>query len=183
MLEIRRHLDACAACRAECESLRDVKRLLSSLALRTPRADLESLLRADALRASHPVARWLPAAWSSAWREGAVPLPRPRPRPRPLAAAAVLSLATLFLATATLDSPGGSSSARIPAPDVYRSYVEQSAAAYPASLPVADPTPPIWSADGGNYRLLSIFNDRPAVDYRADVKAYRTFKGDNPPSE
>jgi negative regulator of sigma E activity len=60
MLAIRDHLEQCAGCAAEHEALLQTKRLLSSLALRAPRADMEALLQ-DAIEReeSRPHRRWL----------------------------------------------------------------------------------------------------------------------------
>lgn len=100
MLEVRAHIDQCPSCRAEHQTLRDTKRLLSSLALRTPRAEFEDLLRAEVARTASPLT-WLLPAWLSAWREGGLAVPRRRP----LTTVAALSLAGLLMATATLDAP------------------------------------------------------------------------------
>ena len=153
MLEIRAHLDRCPVCEAEYESLRETKRLLSSLALRIPPADLEAALRAEVERASHPVRRWMPS-WLLAWRQGAATTP-PLLRPRPLATA-MLSLAGVFLATATLETPrpeGRQQSLRTAAAGVSPRYdgFYPSGALYPAyvgphvvrpfSPPLSDPNP------------------------------------------
>jgi len=115
MLDIRGHLGTCSVCRAEQESLVQTKRLLSSLALQTPRAELEQLLVVHAERETTPslLSRVLPPEWTDAmlfrW-EGVGNLGSPRLRP--LAATAVLSLAGLCLATASVSGPsdeGGAS--------------------------------------------------------------------------
>lgn len=129
MLAVRAHLGDCPLCRSEHQSLSDTKRLLASLALQTPRADLEQLLLSDADRASRPwTSRLVPEfvrEWISFQRvAGADPFPEPRQQPattgrlRPLAATALLSLAGLCLATAKLsgtheESPQGFASADI----------------------------------------------------------------------
>jgi len=155
MLEIRAHLDRCPACQAEHQALRQTKHLLSSLALRAPRAEFESLLLSQAQHMSHPLARWVPS-WLMAWRDGAVSWPRPRP----LAATAVLSLAGLFLATASLDTPA-SAPVRVAVPDVHQSfvrppYMEQHLLPAPYTAPV-DTTPLTWSGDR-NAPILSVFH-------------------------
>ena len=132
MLEIRAHTDACASCRAEIESLRATKRLLSSLRSRVPRQEFEALLCSEAERASHPLYRFQ-SSWLLAWREGVVVFPRSRP----LAATAALSLAGLLLATASLETP------RERAP---RAALSEMTAAYPASAfvyPTSSPPPSV----------------------------------------
>jgi anti-sigma factor RsiW len=85
------HLKECPHCRGEYQSLLDTKRLLASLAHRTSRADIESLLRSEEEQ------RLLEPAASGLFR-GAL-------RPKPLAATALLSLAGLWIASASLDTP------------------------------------------------------------------------------
>jgi len=102
MLDVRAHVEQCAVCRAEQESLSQTKRLLSSLSYTTPRAELEQMLVVRAERASNPklLDRIMPPEWGDAmlWRwEGIGSLGSPRLRS--LAATALLSLAGLCLAT------------------------------------------------------------------------------------
>lgn len=162
MLDIRAHLDQCAPCRQEHQSLQETKRLLGSLALKTPRLELDALLHAEAQRAAqqHPLSRrWVPAWLTAAGRDSRSLLPL-LPRPRPLAATAALSLAGLCLATAPLrDAPGGGASddhltAVLQTPDGmpqaqqagYPAYTDHRWFVQPASLPLSDPTPLTWSS-------------------------------------
>lgn len=85
------HLRECPYCRGEHQSLLDTKRLLVSLAHRTPRTEIESLLRSE----EDP--RFAESGSSSFFR-GVL-------RPKPLTATALLSLAGLWIASASLDSP------------------------------------------------------------------------------
>jgi len=84
------HLKECPHCRGEYQSLLDTKRLLSSLAHRTSRAEIESLLRSEEAQ------RFIEPA-SGGFFRGAL-------RPKPLAATALLSLAGLWIASASLDT-------------------------------------------------------------------------------
>lgn len=152
MLEVRAHLEACRACRAEHESLQQTKHLLASLALRAPRPEFESLLRTDLERSlAFPFAlRWLPASWLLAWRDGAVGLSLPRPRP--LMAAAALSLTTLFLASATVHSPSAKPDqeqsprpALAPTPQLYPSYTSYTSYTFVPTVPLAQPPPLVWT--------------------------------------
>jgi anti-sigma factor RsiW len=140
MLSVRAHLDDCALCRSEYQSLSDTKHLLASLALQTPRAELEKLLLCDAERSARPwparlvperVRDWFLVAWSSLEdaaaaereaREYAAPAaPSGGLRLRPLAATALLSLAGLCLATAKLSGPHDESAPAM-GPEVYGGY-------------------------------------------------------------
>ncbi len=85
------HLRECPHCRGEYQSLLDTKRLLSSLAHRASRAEIESLLQSEVDN------RCLESGFASIFR-GAL-------RPKPLTATVVLSLAGLWIASASLDSP------------------------------------------------------------------------------
>jgi len=80
-------------CRLEYQSLADTKRVLASLAHRTPRAEIDALLSLE----------------PSSDRYGGGSASRGLLRPRPLAATVLLSVAGLWLASTTLDSgsPGG----------------------------------------------------------------------------
>jgi hypothetical protein len=84
------HLNECPYCRGEYQSLLDTKRLLASLAHRTSRAEIESLLKTED-------SRLIESSPNSFFR-GAL-------RPKPLAATALLSLAGLWVASASLDTP------------------------------------------------------------------------------
>lgn len=141
MLAVRAHLDDCALCRSEYRSLSDTKRLLASLALQTPRAELEQLLLCDAERSARPwparlvperVRDWFVLAWSNledaaAERDTssapAVGSAQPAGglRLRPLAATALLSLAGLCLATAKLSGPHDESASAF-GPEVFGGY-------------------------------------------------------------
>lgn len=85
------HLKECPHCRGEYQSLLDTKRLLASLAHRTSRSEIESLLRSG----EDP---WLIEPAAGGFFRGAL-------RPKPLAATALLSLAGLWIASASLDTP------------------------------------------------------------------------------
>jgi len=78
--EVREHLAGCAACRADLEGLRAVKRLLGALPVPEPPGDLETAILARVERAR----RW----W---W------LPRPRPAVALAAAALTVVLVTVPL--------------------------------------------------------------------------------------
>ncbi len=91
MEPIRVHLDECPHCRGEYQSLLDTKRLLSSLANRTSRAEIESLLKMEEDRN-------LSESASMGVFRGVL-------RPKPLTATALLSLAGLWIASASLDRP------------------------------------------------------------------------------
>lgn len=142
MLEIRAHLDDCAPCRMEHESLRATKHLLGSLALKAPREELEALLLSQADRESRPAARWLPS-WMLAALDGAVGIPVPRPR---TLAAAALSVAGVFLASAPLreapHEPAFPRTASVPAN--YPMYVDDRLVQPSTALPASDPTPLTW---------------------------------------
>ncbi len=86
------HLNECTHCRGEYQSLLDTKRLLASLAHRSSRAEIESLLKAEEGRFAD-------------YGSGSGSLFRGALRPKPLAATVVLSLAGLWIASASLDSP------------------------------------------------------------------------------
>lgn len=88
------HLNECPRCRGEYQSLLDTKRLVASLAHRTSRAEIESLLRTEG------DSRLVDSGSSHLFR-GAL-------RAKPLTATALLSLAGLWAASASLDSPAGS---------------------------------------------------------------------------
>jgi len=141
MLEIGEHLEGCAACRTEYQTLRETKHLLAALALQGPREEFEALLRAEVARAASPAIRWLPG-WLLAWQGGALSLPRPRP----LTTAAFLSVAAVLFVTATLDTPSDKpvQSARAATPDSYLPLVDTPLVS-PASLSVADRTPLTWN--------------------------------------
>ena len=87
------HLNECPHCRGEYQSLLDTKRLLASLAHRTSRAEIESLLRAEEERRFTDSATGVGSIFRGALR------------PKPLAATVVLSLAGLWIASASLDRP------------------------------------------------------------------------------
>ena len=87
------HLHECPHCRGEYQSLLDTKRLLASLAHRTSRAEIDSLLRS---KEDHRFTD--SAAGSSSLFRGVL-------RPKPLTATFLLSLAGLWIASASLDSP------------------------------------------------------------------------------
>lgn len=106
MLDIRDHLSRCPSCAREYDELRQTKRLLGTLALRTPEAgtDFETRLRQSVAQQS----AWgglgrLPGMFS-AWRQGATSLTPPRVRT--LTTATALSVAGLLLGTITLDRAG-----------------------------------------------------------------------------
>jgi hypothetical protein len=108
MLAIRAHLDICPPCRLEHQTLSETKRLVASLALKTPRAELERLLLDDLEEPVRPVS--LPRFFTSVNQPvgGLAPVDVTegfRVRPRTLAVTAVLSLAGLWLASASLDGP------------------------------------------------------------------------------
>jgi len=176
MLAVRAHLGGCPLCRSEHQSLSDTKRLLASLALQTPRADLEQLLLSDADRASRPwTSRLVPEfvrEWISFQRvAGADPFPEPRQQPapagrlRPLAATALLSLAGLCLATAKLSGTHEESLQGVASADIFPGYssftvvVPATAVAAPTRLqqaplpdafvrPVGPPVYESWARDG-----------------------------------
>lgn len=141
MLEIRAHLDACAACRGEHEALGETKRLLSSLALRTPRVEFETLLHDGAIRAADPLARWLPS-WLIAPFGALAAALSSLPRPRTLVATGVFSLAGLMLATARLQGPVESPAQAAPTPDVFPTSRQQ-VLLWPGS-PVPDRSPVLF---------------------------------------
>lgn len=112
MLAIRRHLDECPSCRAEHQSLRDTKHLLSSLALRAPASGFERHLRAEVEREAsrHPLIRWMPAALNadidtlSAWfgsRRDSGPV---LPKGRSFATLAAISVAGVVFGTMLRDA-------------------------------------------------------------------------------
>ncbi|GEM_PF-2314334 len=107
------HLDVCPLCRSEYDSLKETKRLLASLALQTPREELEQLLQSSC-QSRHPLQRLLPdwlsdrlAYWGSVLAEdGARPSRTAESsRGRALAATALFSVAGLCLASASLNGP------------------------------------------------------------------------------
>jgi anti-sigma factor RsiW len=115
MLAIREHLHCCASCYEEHEALSQTKRLVSSLALKAPRAELEALLLREATIAQQPWSNqlhWLPM-WISdriegLWSGDSSSLALTRGgvlRVKPLAATAVLSIAGFCLASAAVDGP------------------------------------------------------------------------------
>jgi hypothetical protein len=85
------HLNECPHCRGEYQSLLDTKRLLASLAHRTSRAEIESLLQAEEVNT-------FPESGANGFFRGVL-------RPKPLTATALLSLAGLWIASASLDGP------------------------------------------------------------------------------
>lgn len=106
MLLLRSHLNECPACAAECRSLRETKQIIASLALKTPRADLEQLLRAQAESKERmgPLYRLFPT-WAFS-PESLRPQERGSTlRAKPLAATVILSVAGFWLASAALDGP------------------------------------------------------------------------------
>jgi anti-sigma factor RsiW len=111
MLAIRAHLDVCPSCRLEHQTLSETKRLVASLALKTPRAELERLLLTDLGRPSRPVSlpalsRFIPPVNQAVSQPDMVDITEGfRVRPRTLAVTALLSLAGLWLASASLDGP------------------------------------------------------------------------------
>jgi hypothetical protein len=111
MLTVRAHLGYCPDCQMEHEALLQTKRLLTSLAMRTPRAELESLLVMEIEReARRPFRRWLPSfpipaffyQIADAWDE-AVANTDMRVRPNTVLATVALSVVGLWMASATLD--------------------------------------------------------------------------------
>lgn len=111
MLAVRAHLGYCPDCQMEHEALQQTKRLLTSLAMRTPRAELESLLVMEIERESRrPFRRWLPSLpvpaffyqIADAWDE-AVANTDMRVRPNTVLATVALSVVGLWMASATLD--------------------------------------------------------------------------------
>ena len=115
MISIREHMRGCASCCEEHEALSQTKRLVASLALKAPRAELEALLLRESVSVNQSwVSRfpWLPA-WITDRAEGfteasgtIAAVPRNIPlRIKPLAATAVLSVAGFCLASATVDGP------------------------------------------------------------------------------
>lgn len=154
MLDIRAHLEVCPGCRVEYQTLRDTKRLLSSLALRAPRAEFEALLGAEVARNASPLKRFLPS-WLDFRRYTAVSLTALPRRPTPLLAAAALSVAGLVLATATLDAPSDTVAARAASPEVYPRYVEEHIV---YRSPYTEPVPETTTWNAGNSVMLSSFN-------------------------
>lgn len=115
MIAIREHMRGCACCCEEHEALSQTKRLVASLALKAPRAELEALLLREAASVNQSwVSRfqWLPA-WITDRAEGLTAPPATMVAPprigllrvKPIAATAVLSVAGFCLASATVDSP------------------------------------------------------------------------------
>lgn len=111
MLAVRSHLGYCPDCHMEHEALLQTKRLLTSLAMRTPRAELESLLVMEIERESRrPFRRWLPSLpvpaflyqIADAWEE-AVANTDMRVRPNTVLATVALSVMGLWMASAALD--------------------------------------------------------------------------------
>lgn len=114
MLTVRAHLGYCPDCHMEHEALLQTKRLLTSLAMRTPRAELESLLMTEIERESRrPFRRWLPSLpvptffyqIADAWDE-AVANTDMKVRPNTVLATVALSVVGLWMASATLDEEG-----------------------------------------------------------------------------
>lgn len=95
-LKVQAHLDRCACCCDELESLRQTKLLLGELARQRPRAELERLLVIEARRAEMRPS----SPWDSFRRFGDTPI-----RPRVALATAALSLTALWAATTRL-APG-----------------------------------------------------------------------------
>lgn len=95
------HLDACPSCRLEQEALSCTKKLVASLATRTPRQELENLLSIEAQRLENPTLR---DRVTVLLEELGYALRTPL-LPKPLVVTAALSLAGLWLATTTLDGP------------------------------------------------------------------------------
>ncbi len=111
MLAVRAHIGYCPDCQMEHEALLQTKRLLTSLAMRTPRAELESLLMTELGReARRPYRRWLPTVpvpafiyqLADAWEE-ALANTDTRVRPNTVLATVALSVAGLWMASAALD--------------------------------------------------------------------------------
>jgi hypothetical protein len=92
-IRVQEHLDQCACCCNELESLRQTKRLLGELARQRPRAELERLLVIEARRAELRPA----SPWDGLRRLAETPV-----RPRAALATAALSLAALWAATTRL---------------------------------------------------------------------------------
>lgn len=92
-LKVQAHLDRCACCCDELESLRQTKLLLGELARQRPRAELERLLVIEARRAEMRPS----SPWDSFRRFGDTPI-----RPRVALATAALSLTALWAATTRL---------------------------------------------------------------------------------
>lgn len=99
---VRDHLEGCAKCHREYQTLCETKRLVASLAVRAPRTDLEELLRAGLQQSAPPTLRERVAYW---WEERVSSSEQLQVRPHVLAATALFSLAGLWLATVTLDGP------------------------------------------------------------------------------
>lgn len=115
MLAVRAHIGYCPDCQMEHEALLQTKRLLTSLAMRTPRAELESLLVVEIERESRrPFRRWLPSLpipafvyqMADAWEE-AVANTDMRVRPNTVLATVALSVVGLWMASAALDGEEG----------------------------------------------------------------------------
>lgn len=111
MLAVRAHLGYCPDCQMDHEALLQTKRLLTSLAMRTPRAELESLLMTEIDRESRrPYRRWLPSIpvpafvyqLADAWEE-ALANTDTRIRPNTVLATVALSVAGLWMASGVLD--------------------------------------------------------------------------------
>src|SRR5262245_37278143 len=124
MLAIRAHLDDCSSCRLEHQTLSETKRLVASLALKTPRAELEKLLLSELERPARPalppLGLLLPPVSRVSSNSGPVDITEGfRLRPRTVAVTALLSLAGLWLASTSLDGPHdghGRTSLFLPAP-------------------------------------------------------------------
>lgn len=104
---VTRHLAVCASCARECESLRQTKSLVASLALKAPRAELAALLLTEAqhTRNAGPLARLFPG-WVGLWSDGySGQATRAGSRLRPLTATVMLSVAGLWLASTQVDGP------------------------------------------------------------------------------
>jgi hypothetical protein len=122
--KIRSHMELCSLCRAEYQSLRETKRLLNSLALQTPRAELEELLQIQVVRRTNPLARIVPA-WVSDWiaYQSAFPVEvNPNSRVRARVATALLSVVGLCLATASLNSTRDEATTIVDTPELMPSY-------------------------------------------------------------
>ena len=116
MLAVRSHLGYCPDCQMEHEALLQTKRLLTSLAMRTPRAELESLLVMEIERESRrPFRRWLPSfpvpafvyQIADAWEEARANTDM-RVRPNTVLATVALSVVGLWMASAALDGEDSS---------------------------------------------------------------------------
>lgn len=172
MAGVREHLGECPACRLEYQALADTKQLLSSLAHRASRAEIEALLQTASSGRSEP-----PAGHRSLLR------------PRPLAATALLSVAGLWLATTALDrgSPemdDAGTALPPPAaamlnagvlpsaltPSFLRSATVTTAVTFPASPASASPATPVLlpangassAAPGGDYLGISASAEMPS---------------------